>query len=70
MGKLLDWFIRDNTDFVKGKSNEKKADEYAGKVGDHKHCHLWVDKNTGSTGVVHRGSCKVCDDRNASGSKK
>lgn len=57
------WSISDSTHDVAGHSNESRADEFVSKSGDgENHCHLWVNKETGESGVEHRGACKVCDD--------
>jgi hypothetical protein len=44
---------------------EYQAGVIVGTVGgDNKdaktHCHLWVDKKKGLSGVVHRGDCDQC----------
>jgi hypothetical protein len=58
-----EWSESDDTHDSFGKANASKADEFTSKKGDGgKHCHLWVDKEKGESGVVHREECKVCDD--------
>ncbi len=58
----------DKTHTVWDRSNASRADMFVEKKGDDKHCHLWVNKDKElsdkeRSGVVHRGSCKVCDDQ-------
>ena len=61
----------DDTHDVVTKTSDKRADEFVSKKGDGaNHCHLWVNKDTGKSGVVHRGACKVCDDNNSSSGGK
>ncbi len=56
----------DPTHDLNGKAGDKVAHEFVGKKGDGaNHCHLWQDKERGTTGVEHRGNCKVCDDEKA-----
>ncbi len=60
----------DDTHDVTTKWNDSRGDEYVSKSGDGgNHCHLWSNKDTGSSGVEHRGACKVCDDDSSSGGK-
>lgn len=57
------WWSGDDQKDAWGKSTETRADEYVSNKGDGgNHCHLWVNKEEGESGVVHRGACKVCDD--------
>lgn len=47
---------------------ESQSDYYVGKndrSGDH--CHMYKERDSGKSGVVHRGSCKVCDDKKSGG---
>lgn len=68
MGKWTDkWSDSDDTHSNWGRSNESRADDWSSKTGSDSHCHLWVDKSKGETGVVHRGDCKVCDDQGSGG---
>lgn len=44
-------------------SGSGQKDYYVGShEGGGEHCHGWNNKSTGSSGVVHRGECKVCGD--------
>lgn len=45
-----------------------QANDLSGKVGSGDHCHMWREPS-GSSGVEHRGHCKVCDDESSSGGK-
>ena len=62
------WSDSDGSHNNWGRSNESRADEFVNKPGDGgDHCHLWVNKDTGDSGVEHRGHCKVCDDDKSGG---
>lgn len=62
------WSTSDPTHDNYGRSNPSRSDEYTSKSGDGgNHCHLWVNKDSGESGVVHRGHCKVCDDNRSGG---
>jgi len=62
------WSDSDSTHDNWGRSNDHRADDFTSKRGDgEKHCHLWVDKDKGESGVRHRGDCKVCDDKDSGG---
>jgi len=56
---------KDDTHYVVDyKSSKGQLNSLVGKVGSDTHCHLYNDTN-GNSGVVHRGDCKVCDDKNS-----
>lgn len=69
MSKWTDkWSGSDDTHDNWGKSNSSEGHDFTSKSGEgDKHCHLWVDKESGESGVVHRGACKVCDDSDSGG---
>lgn len=53
-----------------GKVSDKgsQSDYYVGKNDSTgSHCHMYKEGDSGSSGVVHRGSCKVCDDDKSGG---
>lgn len=55
---------KDGNRNIWGKSTEKRSDMFVNHDGDGpKHCHLYNNKETGEHGVVHRGTCAVCHDR-------
>jgi hypothetical protein len=57
----------DTTHWDRGTSSSDGAqvNHYVGKNdSDGSHCHMWSNSDSGTSGVVHRGECKVCDDGN------
>lgn len=64
MGKWTEkWSDSDDSKDSWGRSNDSRADEFTSNKGDgENHCHLWVNKESGESGVEHRGYCNVCDD--------
>ncbi len=50
-------------------SSSGQHDYYVGHEGSSSHCHGWNNPETGESGVVHRGDCKVCQDESSSGGK-
>lgn len=63
----MGWFFKDKDDthWVKDtKSSNGQLNSYVGRVGSSDHCHMYNDPN-GNSGVVHRGECKVCDDKSS-----
>lgn len=57
----------DDSHFGKVQSNDSQSNYYVGSKETGDHCHMWKDKTSGESGVVHRGSCKVCGDSSGSG---
>lgn len=61
------WKESDDTHTNWGRSNDSRADDWTAKSGDNdSRCHYYNNKESGESGVVHRGGCKVCDDNNSS----
>lgn len=57
------WSHSDETHDNWGRSNDQRADDFTSKLGDgESHCHFWANKTDATSGVEHRGACKVCDD--------
>ncbi len=55
---------RGDTKFEKAEDTGTQINIYVGeKAEGSKHCHLYKERDTGKTGVEHRGSCCVCDDK-------
>lgn len=67
MGKGGKGSWKDGSHWGKTHSNDKQSNYYVGKSGSSSHCHSWKEKSSGKSGVVHRGSCKVCDDKSSGG---
>ena len=47
-------------------SSSGQVNDLSGKVDSSDHCHYWKE-TSGSSGVEHRGHCKVCDDQKSGG---
>lgn len=63
MSKGSEGSWKDDTHWGKVQSNESQTNYYVGgNESEGKHCHLYVENDTGRSGVVHRGECKVCED--------
>jgi hypothetical protein len=43
------------------KDTGKQVDIYLTGKGERDHCHYWVDKSSGKSGVDHRGYCDWCN---------
>ncbi len=54
---------RDDGRFEKAfEKDDGQIDYYVGNQQTGEHCHMYRNEETGSTGVVHRGECAVCED--------
>lgn len=65
-GKSGSW--KDDSHWGKVSSNDSQSNYYVGKNDSSgNHCHMFKEHDSGESGVVHRGSCKVCDDEESGG---
>jgi len=60
---------RSGSDRVVVKDTGKQVDVYVTGKGEKDHCHYWVDKSSGKSGVEHRGQCDWCNPNLAGSSK-
>jgi len=67
MGKHGEGSWKDGGHWGTTQNSGSQSNYYVGKSGSGDHCHMWNDKSSGKSGVEHRGSCKVCDDKKSGG---
>ena len=59
---------KDGGHWGKVSSGGSQSDYYVGKNDSSGgHCHMFREHESGKSGVVHRGDCKVCDDKKSGG---